>query len=118
MTDPQPLPGNNDAYPMHNAEQMWAQANEHLGKVIEYAESVMPTAYANAGGNQDISVVYDWWKAYIQIAEQMGGSAAHDMTILMCSAAITRLMRQDDRMRADTVLAQLEKEIQGHDDDH
>jgi hypothetical protein len=118
MTDePQPIPGNDEAYPMHNAEQMWAQADEHLGKVIEYAESVMPIAYANAGGNQDISVVYDWWKSYIQIAEHMSGEAAHSMTILMCSAALTRLMRNDDRMRADTVLAQLEKEI-SNDDDH
>lgn len=117
--EPQPLPDNN-SHPerTHLAEQMWAQADEHLGKVIGYAQSVMPAAYANAGGNQDISVVYDWWKAYIQVAEQVGGQRAHEITILMCSAAITRLMRQDDRMRADTVLAQLEKEITGHDDDH
>jgi hypothetical protein len=83
--------------------------------------------YANAGGNADISVVYDWWKAYIQLAEEQGqnvanligaqGNGAHDMTILMCAAAITRLMHAEAGMATSTVLAQLEKEI-GNDDDH
>lgn len=117
MNLPEPIPGNDHADRVHGAEQMWAQASEQLDKVIEYAESVMPDVYANAGGNTDISVVYDWWKAYIQIAEQVGGRGGHSMTIIMCSAAITRLMRLEDRMRADTVLAQLDKEITDNDDD-
>lgn len=115
---PEPQPDNTMPARTHAAEQMWAEADEQLGKVIAYAESVMPSVYANAGGNNDVSVVYDWWKAYIQIAETVGGQRGHDMTVLMCSAAITRLMRNEDRMQASTVLAQLEKEIQGHDDDH
>lgn len=113
MTDlPDPVEGNTGADRVHGAEQMWAQANEWLEKIMGYANSVMPIVYTNAGGNKDISVVFDWWKAYIQLAEIQRGQDAHDMTIIMCSAALTRLMRQDDRMRADTVLAQLEKEIE------
>jgi hypothetical protein len=79
---------------MHNAEQMYAEASHQLDKVIEYAASVMPQVYANAGGNADISVVYDWWKAYIQLAEEQGqnvanligaqSNGAHDTHVCRC----------------------------------
>lgn len=110
MPNPEPVEGNNSPDLIHNAEQMWAEADEHLGDVLKWAESILPSLYLNAGGNTDISVIYDWWKAYIVIAEQHSPES-HSMTIVMCCAALTRLMRHDDRMRADTVLAQLEKEI-------
>ena len=122
----EPIPGNNDPHRVHGAEQMWAAADAHLRKVIEYAHTVMPDVYAKAGGNTDISVVYDWWKAYIQAAEEVGENlsnmlglnhnGAHDMTVLMCAAAITKLMASEETMRVSTVLTQLERDI--NDDDH
>lgn len=117
MNLPEPIPGNDKADRVHNAEQMWATASEQLDQIIAYADSVMPDVFVRAGGNDDISVIYDWWKAYVMQAEMMGGRGAHDMTVIVCCAALTRLMRIEDRMRADTVLAQLDKEITDNDDD-
>jgi hypothetical protein len=36
---PEPIPGNDGADRMHNAEQMYAEASHQLDKVIEYAAS-------------------------------------------------------------------------------
>lgn len=93
---------------IHGAEQMWAIANNHLQKIIDEVKSNEPGIYAKAG-NTDPSVLYDWFKMYIQVAEQRAGAPAHDMTILMCCAAITRLVR-DERTEVSDVLTQLEKE--------
>lgn len=121
MNMPEPVPDNNRPEVVHHAEQMWGRADEQLQKILDHTEGMLPVIYENAGGNTDISALYDYWKAYIQVAENTGATIsaalgmdenpAHTMTILVCAAALTRLMRADDRMRADTVLAQLEKEI-------
>jgi hypothetical protein len=103
------------------AEQLWAQADEALGKVIEHIKGLESKIYSEAGENSDTSVLFDFMKGYIMAAEQQAevvglGQLGHDSTLIMAASAITRLIRYDDRMRADTVLAQLDKEIT--DDDH
>lgn len=97
------------------AEQMWAQADDALNKVLEYIKSLEPKIYGMAPGNSDVSILFDFLKGYIMQAEIQGeqvglGSVTHDATIIMAASAITRLIRQDDRMRVDNLLAQLEKE--------
>ena len=104
-----------DPQRIHNTEQWWAQATEHLDKILAYVKTQEPAIYAKAAGNTDVSVLFDWFKAYIQTAENQGGLAAHQATIVLCACAITRLMRDDERMAASTVLAQLERDM---NDDH
>lgn len=105
-----------------HAEQMWAQADEALSAVLAHIKGLEPKIYSTAGENSDTSVLFDFMKGYIMQAEHEAdaiglGQAARDSTLIMCASAITRLIRYDDRMRADTVLAQLDKEITDNDDD-
>lgn len=84
---------NRDPARIHGAEQVWAQANTHLQKIMDHVATLEDDIYTAAGGNHDPSVLYDWLKAYIQTAERNGGKPARDVTMLMCAAAITRLVR-------------------------
>jgi hypothetical protein len=102
---------------IQDTEQMWAQATEHVDSILAFVRRQEPLIYAKVGGNTDISVLFDWFKAYIQVAENQGGQEQHNATIVICAAALTRLMRQDDLTDARTVLAQLERDMTD-DDDH
>lgn len=119
---------------MHQAEQMWARANEAMDNVLARIKNLEPVMYANAGGNTDASVLFDFMKGYVKYSETQAqkmdeeieakglpplnfGQATHDATIVLAACAITRLMRQDDRMQTSTVLAELEREMTD-DDDH
>lgn len=104
---PIPQDGYNHPSHIHGAEQMWAQGSAYLDQVIKHVREHEPAIYGNVG-NTDSSVLYDWLKAFIITAEQDGNPTAHDVTILMCAAAITRLVRAP---RTDDPLAQLDKEI-------
>lgn len=113
---PMPDPHNLDPARIHGADEMYAQARNHLDKIIAYVRQQESNIYAMAG-NTDTSVLYDWFRAYIKQAENHGGQAmqkhARDTTLLMCAAALTRLVRDT---RTDATLAQLDwKEP---DDDH
>lgn len=116
MTGPQPFP-NLGPRNTHGAEQMWAEANAYLDGIIKLLKEKEPAIYRIAQ-NSDASVLYDWLKAFVQGTENQPGplgEAAHGTTMLMCCAAITRLVRSE-RAEADDVLAQLEKELGNHDD--
>lgn len=108
----QPEPRNLDPRRIRAADEIYAQARNHLDKIIEHVHEMESDIYT-VSGNRDSSVLYDWLKGYIQIAERNGGQKAHDITLLMCAAAITRLVRDE---RTDATLAELDKELD--DDDH
>jgi hypothetical protein len=103
---------NEDPRRIHIAEQMWATMSQRLDQIIEYVRSEEPQIY-EVGGNTDASVLFDWMKYYIVTNERAFGEQAEVMTLLMCAAAITRLVRAP---LTDDVLAQLDKEIEGNDD--
>lgn len=104
-----PPPENRDPRRIHGAEQMWAAASRHLDKVIALVHAEESAIIANAAGNSDASVIYDWLKLFIMVAEKddepNGDQQAHNTTILMCAAAITRLVRAP---RINDPLAQLD----------
>jgi DNA topoisomerase VI subunit A len=94
----QPNEANRDPRRIHAADKMYAQARNHLDKIIEHVKELEPDIYT-VSGNTDSSVLYDWLKGYIKVAEDKAselseaqGKAARDMTLLMCAAAITRLV--------------------------
>lgn len=99
---------NRDPRRIHGADEMWAEARDHLDKILDEVTKIMPKIYVQAGGNTDASVTFDFMKGYIMKSEQTGGMMAHRVTVLMCAAAITRLVRAP---RANDPLAQLDKEI-------
>jgi hypothetical protein len=103
---------NRDPRRIHGAEQMWAQASIHLDRVLAMVHEQEPAIIENAAGNTDPSVIYDWLKLFIMVAERHG-QEAHNTTILMCAAAITRLARAP---RVDDPLAQLDWKETGNDD--
>lgn len=107
---------------MHHAEQMWAQANTALDRILVHIKGLEPGMYDKVGQSTDASVLFDFMKGYIMTAEwqaeAMGqGRVARDATIVLCACAITRLMRSEDSMQTSTVLAELERDI-NDDDDH
>lgn len=105
---------NREPHRIHNEDQFNALANEHLDKVVAMITEELPEIYRRAGGNTDSSVVFSYLRSYIIAAEKDFGAAAHLTTVLMCAAAITRLVRAP---RTDTdPLAQLEKELRKNDD--
>lgn len=109
---------NREPHRIHNEEQFWAEAGVHLDRVLEILKAELPEIYTVAENNDD-SVVFSWLRNYIVKAELEFGPIAHLTTVLMCSAAITRLARADERAKANAVLAQLEKDMEtGNDDDH
>src|SRR4051812_14396660 len=106
---------------MHHAEQLWANANAAMDKLLVHLKELEPVMYARAGQSSDASVLFDFMKGYFQASElqtqAMGlGQAGHDGTIVIAACAITRLMRENDRMQTSTVLAELERDI--NNDDH
>lgn len=105
---------NADPRRIHAADEMWTAATDHLDKIIEHVRTMEPNIYRMAQENHDISVLFDWMKMYIISVEEQYGEQAHRMTMLMCAAAVTRLVRAP---RTDDVLAQLDKEL-NQDDDH
>jgi hypothetical protein len=105
---------NRDPARIHGAEQMWAQAQQHLDKIIANVRQDEPRIIAQTGGNTDDSALYDFLKGYIMQAERISGQKAHDVTILMCAAAIVRLVRAP---RTDDILAQLDWETGDNNDD-
>lgn len=111
MSNPlSPTPNNRDPAVVSMADRIWLDASEHLDKIVAYVKTLEPDIYAMAG-NTDTSVLYDWLKGYIQVAEVNGGKQARDVTLLMAAAAITRLVREDERIAASNLLGELEKEI-------
>jgi hypothetical protein len=84
---------NRDPARIHGADEMWTQALNHLDKIIAHVKTMEPDIYVMAGENTDASVLFDWLKGYIKVAENVGGRAAHETTLLMCAAAITKLVR-------------------------
>lgn len=100
---------NRDPQRIHNEEQFWASAQEHLDKVLALLDEKMPEAYEQIG-NTDPSVTFSWLRSYIVEAEREYGMVAHLTTVLMCAAAITRLARAP-RAETESILAQLDKEI-------
>lgn len=103
---------NSDPRRIRAADEMYAQARNHLDKILDtLTTDALPEVYTATGGNDDASVTFDFLKTYIIKAEREYGESAHQVTILMCAAAMTRLVR------ASTIdpLAQLDKEI-SHDD--
>lgn len=107
-----PEPRNLDPKRIHAADEMYTQARNHLDRIMAHVRTMEPNIYGTAG-NRDSSVLYDWLKGYILVAEKGGGENAHKMTVLMCAAALTRLVRDE---RTDATLAELDKEIEDHDD--
>lgn len=96
---------NRDPSRIHGADEMWTAALNHLDKIIAHVKTMEDDIYTVAGGNHDASVLYDWLKGYIMVAETKGGQQARNMTLLMAAAAITRLVRAP---RTDDPLAQLD----------
>lgn len=99
---------NRDPGRIQAADQMWAEATAHLDKVVNHIRELEPAIIRATGENTDSSVIFDWLKAYIYRAETNGGDVAHQVTMAMCAAAITKLVRAP---RTDDPLAQLDKEI-------
>lgn len=96
---------NTEPWRIHGAEQVWAQADEHLGKIIANLQLMEPNIYEQAAGNDDASVLYDYLKGFITRSAKTDPGAL-DTSLLMCAAAITRLVRAS---RTDTdILAQLD----------
>lgn len=115
MTFPHVPEENKSPKIMHECEQLWAQADQALENVLNHIKGIEDKVYHNAAGNTDTSVLFDFMKGYIMAAERDAeavgaGQIARNATLLLCAASITRLIRHDDRMRADTLFAQLEKE--------
>jgi hypothetical protein len=109
---------NSAAATVHSAEQMWADADASLDRVVAHIRDQLPYIYATAGGNTDASVVFDYMKGYIQESERTApGNVGHIATMLFCAAAFTRLVR-DDRTDASDLLAKLEKDMETGNDDH
>jgi hypothetical protein len=98
---------NTDPRTIHHAEQVWADVSAHLDRVIAMITEQEPQIYLVAG-NSDSSVLFDFMKGYIVDAERENGLASHLTTVLMCAAAITRIVRAP---RTNDPLAQLDKEI-------
>jgi hypothetical protein len=88
----QPNEANLDPKRIHAADEIYTTARNHLDKIIAHVKEMEPDIYTVAG-NADASVLYDWLKGYIAVAERNGGKPAHEVTLLMCAAAITRLVR-------------------------
>lgn len=109
----QPEPRNRDPRRIHAADEMYTAARNHLDKIMAHVKEMEPDIYL-VGGNDDSSVLYDWLRTYIRVAEDMGGENARKVTLIMCAAAITRLVRDE---RTDAALAELDKEL-GNDDQH
>lgn len=106
---PMPNPENLNPARIKAADEMYAEARNHLDKIIAYSRSVESIVYAKAG-NADPSVIYDWFKAYIVMAHRDGGEQAQNTTMLMCAAALTRLVCETHTDA--TLLAELDKEIE------
>lgn len=100
---------NQDPRRIHNEEQFWANAQEHLDKILELVARELPKTQEYIG-NTDPSVTFSWLRHYIIDAEREFGMVAHLSTVLMCAAAITRLARAP-RAETENILAQLDKEI-------
>jgi hypothetical protein len=109
MTNP-----NKDPRRIHTEDQFWADAGVHLDKVLAEVREKLPEIYEE-GGNTDSSVVFAWLRHYIITAERQWGPVAHLTTVLMCAAAITRLVGAP---LTNDVLAQLEKDMETGNDDH
>jgi hypothetical protein len=95
---------NRDPRRIHNEEQFYADATVHLNRVLAMLDREMPDIFAEIG-NSDPSVTFSWLRNYIVEAEKEFGMAAHLTTVLMCAAAITRLVGAPP---TDDVLAQLD----------
>lgn len=112
MTHSMPTPQDDYNHPahIHGAEQMWAQASAYLDVIIKQVRMREPMIYG-AVENTDSSVLYEWLKCFILGAEAGGGDnpTPHEVTILMCAAAITKLVRAP--RTTDDTLAQLDKEL-------
>lgn len=105
---------NRDPHRIHNEEQFYATAGNHLDKVLAMLTEQLPEIQRKAGDNTDPSVVFSWLRNYIVEAEKDFGPLAHLTTILVCAAATTRLVCAP---HTDTdPLAQLDKEFNGNDD--
>jgi hypothetical protein len=109
-------PDNMDPRRIHHEDQLWAEANGHLDKVLDMVRDELPDIFETAG-NTDESVIFSWLRYYIITAERQWGKIGHLTTILMCGAAITRLVRESERAKASGVLAQLERDMKD-DDQH
>jgi hypothetical protein len=106
---------NRDPARIHGADEMWTSALNRLDKIVAYIRTMEPDIYTAAGENHDSSVLYDWLKGYIMIAETRGGRVARQTTTLMCAAALTKLVRAP---RTDDPLAQLDWKEPEDDDQH
>lgn len=82
---------NREPHRIHNEDQFWAEAGTHLDKVMQMIGEKLPEIY-DEGGNTDPSVLFSWLRHYIVQAERDYGMVAHLTTVLMCAAAITRLV--------------------------
>lgn len=88
----EPSEVNKDPARIHGAEQQWARAREHLDLILNHVKNMEPHMTEIVGGNTDVSVTFDFMLNYIRQAERFGGITAHQMTVAMCAAAITRLV--------------------------
>lgn len=105
---------NRDPHRIHNEEQFYATAGDHLDTMLAKLTEQLPEIHRKAGDNSDPSVVFSWLRSYIVEAEKEFGPGAHLTTILMCAAALTRLVCAP---HTDTdPLAQLERELNQNDD--
>ena len=99
---------NDDPRRVHAAEQAWATTQSQLENVINMFRNAEGDIYQHAQ-NTDDSVLFDYIKGYIITAENEQGHAGHIMTVIMCAAALTKLVRAP--RTTDDPLAQLDWNI-------
>jgi hypothetical protein len=95
---------------VHTAEQRWAMAKDMLETNLTRLRVDIPHV-ADASGNSDPSMVFDWMWAQIMQME-MTDPNAHKFTVIMCAAAFVELALP----RTDDPLTQLEKEVNDDND--
>lgn len=93
---------------IHQTEQVYSRVRNHLDMILAHVRDSEPQLYRIAA-TDDPSALFDFVKGYILASEREHGQEAHNVTILMCAAAITRLVRAS-RTDEDT-LTQLRKDI-------